>query len=1271
MCEEMKRFLKLLPIVFALTLAVLVFSVTAAAESEKSVNVGFYDEEGNLLATIDAAPGETVVPPEDMRAVYVEHWLDYIPLEWNESLTVPKDVSEYRITEKTSGEKRIVSAAELLFNIKLATHFQYNLYVPKPAEGITVTNVVLSEDRTSNYNSNLSKYYSVNGDLYNMTSVWPGMIKAATVNIPISVTFTYDGVTYTTSSEMNLRKYCNYILDNDYGERAKVLCVNVANYVYRGAILLGSTTAETAMADIVEGNRDRIIEPRISDIVKIDTSSLAPYVKNVQLVAASYGPKFRFNLTEAGKASTVTLSTGGSSNYAMTGYIETNNTFVSLINSTTVKVTTAGGETFSLKYTLANYIEALCLDSYGRVSAENALIYDFLSAMYGYATATYADVEKGHNFVAKVVPPTCESKGYTVYSCTDSDCEYFYTDNYTPALGGEHDLVYHGAKEPSCTEVGYASYFTCTKCPFTNYREVGGAHNYEVCTVLAPTCTEEGYTEYSCELCGDSYKESYLNPTGHTMGNWFVSEEISAQSDGEQRRNCLNCSHYELREIEIIDSGNFGKGTTPTDAVTYKIFADGTMKVSGTGATFGCGWNGANQPFKAYRESVKRLIICEGVTETTGGDFVGLVNLETVEFPESFTRIGTNAFMDSFKKGITSLTIPAQITYIGTYAFGVYSMDSAVFTEITVENPNLEFYSTSASNIPRIFNRGNYNSSITFYSYGASSTTAAYAGTIGAAYVNLYDSVSGEDENISYEFFLGKLTVSATDTLTALTDSAPWLDYISRSDVLELVIGEGIVEIGQDFFADYTSLTSVKISEGVTNIGDGAFKTGEKCDTPLTVSFPETLALLGTGIFAGRSGVSVSAFANTAAENLSETGVTVNLVKTFRLLMIGNSLSLDGADCTSGGTASRLYDIIKSMLGENSYVEIGVLYSGARTCTWHATMARDDVAAYQFNVISDDTDGLWRVVSNAYSAKDGLLYADWDYVTLQPYGNETLSGVDDTTTGISNSYKDSYFGTLEVSLPYLLDFIYDYAPDSEAYYYLTWASSSSAYMNTGESKFAGMVEVALTASQYSGANKSFSGIIAAGTSVQNARSTYLALLNYTDSGSLDVQKNIQRDAVHLSRSVGRYIAALTIAQTLVPESMREDDYLLPGVRPSEVIGELPAEYTEIAKLAVANTMLSANKTDSTRYMPIAIDGYVTDPVDTAVSKISALSLSGITASSEADLEAKLTALIASAVSNSDIKCTVEITAFDTQSNTFSAKVTVAHGYAERTVELSK
>ena len=100
-----------------------------------------------------------------------------------------------------------------------------------------------------------------------------------------------------------------------------------------------------------------------------------------------------------------------------------------------------------------------------------------------------------HEYTKTVVAPTCTTRGYTEHVCS---CGSSYKTDYTAALG-------HDYKNGLCTRCG-------AKDPSAH------THDYKA-VVTKPTCTERGYTTYTCSVCGDSYKGSYVDPLGHNYKN--------------------------------------------------------------------------------------------------------------------------------------------------------------------------------------------------------------------------------------------------------------------------------------------------------------------------------------------------------------------------------------------------------------------------------------------------------------------------------------------------------------------------------------------------------------------------------------------------------------------------------------------------------------------------------------------------------------------------------------------------------------------------------
>ena len=102
-----------------------------------------------------------------------------------------------------------------------------------------------------------------------------------------------------------------------------------------------------------------------------------------------------------------------------------------------------------------------------------------------------------------------------------------------------HDLVQHAAKAPTCTEIGWNAYETCSRCDHTTYTELPALnHDYQAVTV-EPTCETDGYTVFTCSRCKDSYTANPTDQLGHQFGAW------SPNGTGSQSASCLRqgCAH--------------------------------------------------------------------------------------------------------------------------------------------------------------------------------------------------------------------------------------------------------------------------------------------------------------------------------------------------------------------------------------------------------------------------------------------------------------------------------------------------------------------------------------------------------------------------------------------------------------------------------------------------------------------------------------------------------------------------------------------------------
>lgn len=298
----------------------------------------------------------------------------------------------------------------------------------------------------------------------------------------------------------------------------------------------------------------------------------------------------------------------------------------------------------------------------------------------------------------------------------------------------------------------------------------------------------------------------------------------------------------------------------------------------------------------------------------------------------------------------------------------------------------------------------------------------------------------------------------------------------------------------------------------------------------------------------------------------------------FKILLIGNSFTEDASNYAHN-VQSQLYTILQAMLGKDVKITIAILVNGDRGMNWHATQAYNNAAIGDFRVYTSKAP-YWKSYGPRTHAQ-ALQWTNWDVVSLQPYGVNPDTGIE------SNNFPaETHFKFLHIadSTAYLLDFVHNNAPQAEVYCYMHWAFSTATGLNANLSKYNKMAAFYPSLLEYQGTEtgKRFTTLVPVGLSVQNARTTYLALLAYNTNAYIDKTLNyttdgqigLQRDQGHLSYNIGRYIAALTFAEMIVPESLRAENYTIPSIRKTESIGKLPERYSLIAQLAVKEAVRS-------------------------------------------------------------------------------------------------
>ncbi len=203
-----------------------------------------------------------------------------------------------------------------------------------------------------------------------------------------------------------------------------------------------------------------------------------------------------------------------------------------------------------------------------------------------------------HDYVAVVTAPTCTAKGYTTYTC--SVCSDSYTADETEMIahtaGAEatctedqictvckavlkeklgHDIENHDAKAPTCTEIGWEAYETCSRHDYTTYVEikplghidetpVDGYCDREECQedickhldytlkVDEPTCTKDGMAYKICKVCKLELSATVIPAKGHSE----VITEVGATCQ-EYAHNIITCANCDQLNEKVYTGNHF------------------------------------------------------------------------------------------------------------------------------------------------------------------------------------------------------------------------------------------------------------------------------------------------------------------------------------------------------------------------------------------------------------------------------------------------------------------------------------------------------------------------------------------------------------------------------------------------------------------------------------------------------------------------------------------------------------------------------------------
>lgn len=250
-------------------------------------------------------------------------------------------------------------------------------------------------------------------------------------------------------------------------------------------------------------------------------------------------------------------------------------------------------------------------------------------------------------------------------------------------------------------------------------------------------------------------------------------------------------------------------------------FADGSQLVSiGDGA------------FKST--ALMSFTIPANVTSIGNSAFYECEQLTSVTIPNGVTSIGDNAFERS---GLTSVTIPVSMTSIGNSAFNYCES----LTTVIVYAPSCSLGVEAFDWCPHLPSINVFEDYMTWYK--SATNWSAYSIKIEAIQNSGSCGAPGHKSDVKYvltgtspNYTLNIMKMGETGAMEDYTEDILWLLWDQKSDnITSVVIGNGVTYIGDYAFKGCTNLASVTIADNPA-IGTDAFPSGATVTMNLTAN---------------------------------------------------------------------------------------------------------------------------------------------------------------------------------------------------------------------------------------------------------------------------------------------------------------------------------------------------------------------------------------------------------------------------------------------------
>ena len=311
-------------------------------------------------------------------------------------------------------------------------------------------------------------------------------------------------------------------------------------------------------------------------------------------------------------------------------------------------------------------------------------------------------------------------------------------------------------------------------------------------------------------------------------------------------------------------------------------------------------------------ELLTDLVIPDGITKINQFAFMGNFSIESLTIPATVTSIGQSAFYYCYKmETVRFLDIPQQFD---SNAFTkcerlkeVHIQDIAAWCEASFSNANANpIYNDTAT----LYMDGQEVTELTIPQGVTKITAHALRNCKSLSKITIPDSLTKVGENAFSELSnLQAINITDLGTWCRITfanlESNPLYVtgtkkvslLLNNEPITTLAIPDGVTEIGDYAFYNYTGFSHIAIADSVQRIGHSAFY---GTTAPVTINQTSQLVELGDNVFENNTGIKEIYLPAT----LQAIGVNVfSGCTTMQRVVLGDKLTVIGESMFSGCTA--------------------------------------------------------------------------------------------------------------------------------------------------------------------------------------------------------------------------------------------------------------------------------------------------------------------------------------------------------------------------------